>query len=605
MTDAAAPQPPAAPDLPGAGAPPVRRVRAALPEVSKLTARSAVGAEAAMDLLEALCGPLLARDGNRWVVVLDRRDVPSVSSPMRLVEEAAGTLESVRAKIQSLAEVVQRRGGTAYLKGLVENLDHPPGPQAAAGRHAFTSFQVHVDLVELYREAGPLFDVSLRLPGGEIDRTRMGVGHLAKARAFMAEHLTRGPFRPTVVLDRGWTWALVYALKRPWIWCDDSAQRLASASRSVARWIHGGSAAMASSALPLPLGGPESGLTRCRLLHVDPARRYDADRVVAMASTADATPSAAKPTAATRVPLALRMRTLPEDWDLEDLDLSPDLRQLLATRIEVNGEIILDAVPLLVRGLCLRRHAWADVELLLEDRRFGLSTDVRFDAGHRAGLRRLFVATLAKVPTAYPTRLPYGIRRILEIPQGTPGAPRRYVVRCGTRARPIELEVLYDVLVSAPRFRSALGNRLGSIPYPVVAEAWRLAIGLGLRDRRIYGQVAARNGGHRPLPELLCEYAASATPWLPADDRAAGERRWPVLRDGFAVFPLAHLQAIVGRTAPSALPGRNALAALIRSLGGANHGPMRFGHECVRVWQLPWRDASPGSPQSDAGVAAS
>lgn len=110
--------------------------------------------------------------------------------------------------------------------------------------------------------------------------------------------------------------------------------------------------------------------------------------------------------------------------------------------------VVVEGVLTLVRAMAWRGYGWGDVEALLADPRFPLAGALRADHENRASLKRAFHLALAKRPPAYAPRMPYGIRRILEVPAPNLGDPRRYVVRCGPRRAPIEVEVAYDVLIS-------------------------------------------------------------------------------------------------------------------------------------------------------------
>ncbi len=79
--------------------------------------------------------------------------------------------------------------------------------------------------------------------------------------------------------------------------------------------------------------------------------------------------------------------------------------------------------------------------------------------------------------------------------------------------------------------------------------------------------------------------------------RGAGEDplSWPLLRDGFVVFPLKHLQAFVAARTRGTPVGRAAVAAAVRAAGGENHGAIRFGTRIVRCWRLPSVNATAAS----------
>lgn len=556
-----------------------------VPHSAARTVRVTTGVPAALAIVDALAGPLLAQPGNRWMLGVDRTGIPDPRWPGSAARTTAvagrGAMEAL---LVELAASLHDGGPAPALHATVTH-DEPGDPDGR--RTAVLGLQLEVDVVALFREAGPLYEVDLVGPTGEPGRGQFTVGRLSRARRFLDEHLARSPFRPTIVLEGGRLWRLVYVLERPLLEHPDTHALLDATARQVARAIHGAYPVSATTPIPLPIGEEQGGSSAWRLRVTAPARRVDAEATLARARRIEAVAPEGVPEAASRIPLAARMRTLPDDWDLSDLELPGDLRQMLVTGVHARGRIVLEVVPWLVRAMALRRYGWFDVEAVLGDRRFSLATALRTDHGHRGALKRLFLQALAVAPTSYPARLPHGIRRVLEGPAPHPGDLRRYVVRCGPRRAPVEIEVSYDVLVSASRFRRALGNRLGTVPYAVTSEVWTEAVQLALRDPRVVGRLAAGAAAAKPLSELLVEYAATATPWIPGADEGGPPVTWPVLRDGFAVFPLKHLQAFVDARTRGSRVGRAAVAAAVRSAGGENHGPMRFGAKCVRCWRLP------------------
>lgn len=190
-------------------------------------------------------------------------------------------------------------------------------------------------------------------------------------------------------------------------------------------------------------------------------------------------------------------------------------------------------------------------------------------------------------------RLPHGIQRVFEIPGADPSDLRRFIVRCGPHRSPVEVEVSFDVLVTASRFRLALGNRLAKLPYAVPSAVWHEAVQLALRDPRIVGCLKPGARASKPLSALVAEYTATATDWVPPRVDRKEPLAWPVLRDGLFVFPLSHLQKFVAARILGTRVGRDAVAAAIRAAGGDTHGPMRFGRQLVRCWQLPYSFVAP------------
>jgi hypothetical protein len=115
-------------------------------------------------------------------------------------------MEDVRRVIDEMDAAVATGGGVAHVTSTITDCDSVGEPTTA-----WCGFQIQIWLAGLFDEGGPLYDVRLCSPSGEVDERRLDAGHLSAARKFMRRHLARSPFRPTIALDLGWLWRLVSA----------------------------------------------------------------------------------------------------------------------------------------------------------------------------------------------------------------------------------------------------------------------------------------------------------------------------------------------------------------------------------------------------------
>ena len=553
----------------------------------------ALSGQAALRLLvDTLIGPAARRKDNSWLLRL------RIRAPSQGTETSLGVRSWTRDVERVLTEVLEgAAAGAGISADTLREREVPEGwDNRTRDEQAVGALTATMDLREHYATGGRLFEDVRDLPKSAHGTIRLDVGHYRRARSFALEHLRHALFPPALVLERGWLWTLVFALRRPIFLCPQTRELRWQAAEALARSIFCASPDAVGGVLDVTdLLVERAGRVPLRLLPIAPGLRHDAEQVIkrdmGLRRELELLHPAAKPARQGPPPPAMSLPTLPPAWDFTDLALTPTERQFLAGQPNARGLWRMDGLVGLVEELARRGHGWPDVERLLDDPRCGVATLVRARQDSLRGLKRRFRAALADRDLRDRPRLPWGIQTVTRIGGGEPDEAVRFEVGGRNASQPFSLEIPWDVLRSATKLKNALSRRLEAPLPPLGQRVWDAVLSLAQRDPRVFRRrKAGSRTGSAPLSHAILAFLRRSKPYLPeatAFHREA-EEGWPVVRDGVGEFPLQVLVRTLRRERPSARISRGEVAQAVRSLGGGPRGVRYFGPgRRIRVWFCP------------------
>ena len=529
-----------------------------------------------------------------------REDDPPQCDYWMTLEEIERTLGSLETDLQMPRAML---GLSPVSRQAAMEVRRPSGDASCA----VGGFVLDVPFAALFEETGPLAALRVRSGGSAEDPRRLAPEEWKEALRFTKEHLARSRFPPTAAVAYTRGVHAYYGLTRALILSPQVREELGQAARQVSQLLHGARPMAMDEVLPLPLTITRNGkrIVLATLLEAHPQRRYDLDAL--LQDSQDPARHLVVPSRTGQrqeQPPIMEARTLPEGWGIQDVDLPPEMIQVLTTG-RVGVEVVDTRwVAEVVRTMAVRRYGWFDAELLLKDPRFELARLANFVGYAARGLRRVFRGALDHVAAALPPRLPYGIEKIVRLvdEDAVDGSVKRYQVKGGGPGRPFALEVTFRTLMSPGLFRTALGQRLELVPYRVSRRVWDALMGAALADPRISTE-GSREAPDAPrsLEDWILEYASGASPSESFIARSGSEASnpWPLLKDGLAVFPLRDLTAWLARRVAGEPRALREVTTAIRALGGDDFGSVRLGRGVRRrCWFVPYPGREPGRPCS-------
>jgi hypothetical protein len=442
---------------------------------------------------------------------------------------------------------------------------------------------LRLELVELFAEGGPLARATLPPAGDQ----RLGAPEWRQARSFALKHVEHCCFPPTLVLEDGWEWTLVYRLERGLIECPGAHAQLQRMGLQLAKFLH------ASRPLP-PLAkldvtrlvrASRPGGHLASILVCDERRTYDPSRVIALAERLLAAIAESNPPyirGETRpLPPAMALRTLAPTWDLTDLRLDEIHRRAIGFEPEAimaTPRLLLEIVTDLAR----RGHGWLDVEQLLGDPRYVVHSALC--GRETSSLKHRFREALVTRDARYPALLPFGIHRIERTPEREMGEGDRFVLVVRGAGLDQRVEVGWDTLVSAPATARAIGKVLQRVLPPPAPRVWSAVLAQGLADPRVTAAVPAEPGrATLALTDRIRRFLAQDSGHHDGPRHSRDPAGWPVLRDGVLVFPRPVLEHYLAQD--GVRPRRSELTRALESMGGFSRGAMHFpGSGKIRVW---------------------
>jgi len=409
------------------------------------------GISAATHVLSSLC-KTMPRDSKRpWHAPVDSRAAAAGGGSIHLYRGGEGSEERLRTFLQQASAQEAR----ILLSPLIEH-DLPVNERGETPTGtALLGFFFQLELAGLYRAGGPLHD---ELSLGAVDENgepRLTAAHWQPARTFMGKHLRHGLFRPTIVLEQGWIWHVVFAFPKAWLLTDDTRRFLYEVRHLVGKFLYASHPYAFDAAIRIDdlIGDGHASRGPMRLLWIDPRARHGPRRMDTVGRrllkerTKHAEVSAISVSGP--APPEMGLLTLPPDWTLKDWALGLRHKQILTAGLDQSGAMGYPSVGRIVEAAARRGHGWLDAERLLADPRYTLNSMLAAGSSTSLGLKRAFRKALATRDHHFRTRLPWGIRIEL-IPGHHPGEPRRYRLHVRNEERWLYRDVPWVTLCIGP-----------------------------------------------------------------------------------------------------------------------------------------------------------
>jgi hypothetical protein len=455
-------------------------------------------------------------------------------------------------------------------RGAVAPFEEPP-------QRLTPAIVIRMDLGDLFRRGGILYDPRLVDHNNRLS-TQVPKECWLQARSLVLQQLKAFTPRPSIVvrIDRAF-WA-IYLLKKaigPWD-VDYGRKDLGDA---IASRLHTGYAVGPERILDatIYMNAKHQPSLDITVFWSEPDRLYEVEDLVGRGRPRRATLPAREGGGRPDTLLAMVTETLPFGWQLEDLEVPEWVKEVLAGTNGIPPPSLLEPEKDVLRAMAYAGYGSMDAVRVVMDSRFSIGRRRQADPREVQSIRQCFRNALDEV------------QRITPLGTGS-GATGRYRVEGGSKRIPFRVELSQQDLESVRRAGRLIGSAVRGVLYAPEQRVWMALLRLATTDPGIWRPEDAE--GTLTLEERILAYASRAQ--AARFGRVEQGPPWPLARGAHIFFPLRHLRDHLAARSPESIFACGEVTGAIRSMGGGEHGTLRFREGTYRVWMLPFMRSGAG-----------